>query len=212
MKEEKEKREKEIEEKSKLYIIVQGIAKNLYMTENVNGFKILNIDLKADLAEFLSEGITANKSLKTLIICNCLLTNDAYEILLKGILTHESIEYIDISNNNLNDKCGNMIGRIISRQTQRRDQVIWMYGLRNEKPLNNDYTKGLISINLSNNNLGDVSADNISNAISYDSYIRSINLSDNQISSTGCKKFIKVLRRNMSVINLDLRNNLKRLL
>ena len=65
-----------------------------------------------------------------------------------------------------------MVSRIISRQCQRRDQVIWMYGLRNEKPFNNDYSQGLISINISNNDLSDISADDISNALLYDAYIR----------------------------------------
>lgn len=177
------------------------------MTENVHCLKILNLDLKQELTEFLSEGIVSNKTIKNLTVNNCTLTNEAYEILLKGVLTHEAIEFLDLSYNNLDDKCGNMIGRIISRQTQRRDQVIWMYGLRNEKPLNNDYTKGLISINLAYNQLSDISADNISNAISYDSYIRSIALNNNEFSSEGCKKFIKILRRNQTILNLDLRNN-----
>ena len=41
-----------------------------------------------------------------------------------------------------------MILGIIIRQLQRKDQIIWSYGLRNEFPFNNDYIKGLISINL----------------------------------------------------------------
>ena len=32
------------------------------------------------------------------------------------------------------DKYGKILGRLITRQSQRRDQVIWAYGLRNEKP------------------------------------------------------------------------------
>jgi hypothetical protein len=104
-----------------------------------------------------------------------------------------------------------MIGRIISRQSQRRDQIVWMYGLRNEKPTNNDYAKGLVEINLSNNNLSDISADDIANALGYDVYLRvnfkiikKINLSNNQIFEEGCKKFIHVLRKNNSIVNLDL--------
>jgi hypothetical protein len=207
LKEDKESRERENENKAKEYQIVQGIAKNLCLSENVQMFKIQNMKLRTELVEFLSEGIMNNKSLKSLIVNNCNLTNEAYEILIKGLLTHESIEFLDLSYNKLNDKCGNMIARIISRQTQRRDQVVWMYGLRNERPLGNDYTKGLISINLSHNQLSDISAEDISLALSHDSYIRSINLGHNEISSEGCKKLIKILRRNVSLLNLDLRSN-----
>lgn len=106
------------------------------------------------------------------MINNCVVTNESYEIMIKGVLTHKTIESLDLSGNHLTDKAGNMVGRIISRQSQRRDQIVWMYGLRNEKPSNNDYAKGLVEINLSYNNLSDISADDIANALAYDVYLR----------------------------------------
>jgi Leucine-rich repeat (LRR) protein len=142
--------------------------------------RLLNLGIKSEIAEFISEvlyifinqGIINNSTLKTLIINNCILNNEAYEILIKGVLTHKTLEFLDLSNNQLSDKSGNMVGRIISRQSQRRDQIVWMYGLRNEKPSNNDYAKGLVEINLSSNNLSDISADDIASALAYDVYLR----------------------------------------
>ena len=43
------------------------------------------------------------------------MSNDSYEIFLKGLLTHEKIKLLDLSNNNITDKYGNMISRIIKR-------------------------------------------------------------------------------------------------
>ena len=103
---------------------------------------------------------------------------EVYEILLKGLLNHEKIEYIDFSNNNLEDRYGNMTGRIISRQTYRRDLEIWFYGLRNEFPETNDYALGLISINLDGNKLSSYSADCITTFLASDQYIRLIILSN----------------------------------
>jgi hypothetical protein len=205
--EEKEKKDREQQKVSKIYTIVQGVAKNLCLSEVIKSLKIQYIELKPEVCEFLSEGIVSNKSLNTLIINNSQFINDSFETFAKCLLTHEAIEFLDFSWDSLDDKCGNMLGRIIIRQTQRRDQVIWMHGLRNEKPLNNDYTRGLISINLSNNQLSDTAAEEISNALSHDSYIRSIDLRNNQISEYGCKRFIKVLRKNLTVLNLNLRGN-----
>jgi hypothetical protein len=204
-----EKAQKDIENevKNKEYIIVQGVAKNLYMTDCCQIFIIENFNLRRELAEFLSEGISHNKTLKTFRIYSSKMTQDSFEVITKGLLTHESIEVIDLPGNKLTDKAGNMIGRIISRQCQRRDQVVWMYGLRNERPNNNDYTKGLLSINLSNNLISDITAEEISNALANDSYIRSINLRNNKISLEGCKDFIKVLRKNLTLLNLDLNGN-----
>ena len=203
----RDKRDKEIEKVSKIYNIFQGIAKNLCLSEVLKFLKIQYIDLKPEVCEFLCEGIISNKSLNTLIINHSLFKNESFEIFAKCLLMHPAIEIIELSGDSLDDKCGNILGRIIVGQTQRRDQVIWMHGLRNERPLNNDYARGLISLNLSNNQLSDTSAEEISNALSYDSYIRSLDLKNNLLSDSGCKMFIKVLRKNLTVLNLDLRQN-----
>ena len=100
-----------------------------------------------------------------------------------------------------------MISRTIARQTQRRDQIVWAYGLRNEKPSNNEYTLGLISLSLQGNNLSELSADCISNSLGYDQYIRSIDLSNNNFEKDDCKKFIRMMRKNNSLLTLDMQNN-----
>ena len=100
-----------------------------------------------------------------------------------------------------------MIVRIIAKQTQRRDQVVWAFGLRNEKSTSNDYINGLVSISLKGNVLSEVSAEVISNSLGYDQYIRSIDVSDNKISKDGCKKFIRMMRKNNTLLTTDLKEN-----
>lgn len=202
-----ERKDRAREKDAKIYTIFQGIAKNLCLCGTLKILKIKELEMKTELCEFLSEGLINNNSLTGLIINHSVFTNESFEMLGKGLLGHRAIECLDLSNNALDNKYGNMISRIIIRQTQRRDQVIWMHGLRNEKPLNNDYARGLIHLNLSNNQLSDSSADEISNALMYDSYIRSIDLKNNKISEEGCKMFVKILRRNLTILNLDLRGN-----
>ena len=203
----KEQREHQQSKLQMLYHIVQAIAKNLCMSNKVNFFSLYQLTLTKEHTSFISEGINENKSLQGFFVRNCTLPLDAYEILLKGLLTHERVEFLDLSENNLTDKYGNMISRIIARQTQRRDQVIWAYGLRNERPLTNDYTKGLISINLSGNKLGEMSAEQISNALMYDQYIRAIDLSSNDFSDNACKKFIYMMRKNRTLLMINLKDN-----
>ena len=86
---------------------------------------------------------------------------DSYEILLKGLLTHEKIKLLDLSNNNIIDKYGNIISRIILRQPQRRDQIIWSFGPKDEFLSNKDSPRGIISINLQGNKLGEKNSDKI---------------------------------------------------
>ena len=130
-----------------------------------------------------------------------------YEILLKGLFNHPEISELDLQKNDLGDKYGNMIGRIISRQTDRRDQVIWSFALRNEFPKDKNYKNGLIFINLNGNNLSSYSADCITTALASDQYVRSIILSNNKFEVDDCKKFIYMLRRNMTLLNIDLSSN-----
>ena len=204
---EKEKRDQEIENLHMINKITLGIGKHLTLSDNLIALSLVNLDISQKLAENLSKGIIENKSIHALSVNNCKMNIEVYEILLKGLLNHEKIEYLDLHNNNLGDKYGNMIGRIIARQTYRRDQEIWLYGLRNEFPETNDYTLGLISINLDGNNLSSYSAECITTSLSSDQYVRSIVLTNNNFDKNSCKKFIYMLRRNMTLLNIDLRDN-----
>ena len=187
--------------------IIIGISKNLSTSKSILNLSINSLELIPKFCEFLSKGIIDNKSLQGLKISNCQIQLKSYELLLKGFLNHVAITYLDLTNNNLGDRYGNMISRIIIRQAQRRDQIIWSYGLRNEKPLNNDYKKGLISINLGGNKLGKDSAELIANALGNDQYLRAIYLNDNKIENSSCKKFIYMMRKNLCLLTIDLRNN-----
>ena len=203
----KEKRDKEIENMHIVNKITLGIGRHLILTPNLFSLTIVNFTIDRKFAQNISKGIIGNKSIHALCINNCKMTIETYEILVKGLLNHESIEYLDLKNNNLGDKYGNMVGRIIARQTYRRDQVIWLYGLRNELPLTKDYTLGLIYLNLNGNNLSSYSADCITTSLASDQYVRSIILTNNNFDAVSCKKFIYMLRRNITLLNVNLRDN-----
>ena len=202
----KESKEKQERMKNLINKIITGISKNLSLSKLLINLSINNIDLNQKYCEHLSQGLINNKSLQGLKISNCQIQLNSYELLLKGLLSHASLSYLDLSNNNFGDKYGNIISRIIMRQAQRRDQIVWSYGLRNEKPSNNDFRKGLISLNLSGNKLGKDSAELIVNALGTDQYIRAIYLNDNKIENSSCKKFIYMMRKNLCLLTLDLRN------
>ena len=204
---EKEERDKKLEYVHIINKITLGIGKHLFKNEKLKSFSLLNLELDQKLAHNLSYGITNNEFLKSFRVNNCKMDIQSYEILLKGLFGHKNIEKLDLQNNYLNDGYGNMIGRIITRQTDRRDEVIWSYALRNEFPKTNDYKNGLIFINLSGNYLSSYSADCITRALSLDQYVRSIILTNNQFDAESCKKFIYMLRKNMTLLNIDLKSN-----
>ena len=204
---EKERKKMENEKILATNKILTNLGKNLLSSKQILNLSLFGFNIDKKVSENISQGIIKNKSLQTLIVKNCRIQIDAYEILLKGLLSHEKIKLLDLSDNNFNDKYGNMISRIITRQGQRRDQIIWSYGLRNEVPSNNDYAKGLISINLHGNKLGEKTTDKICYSLCSDNYIRALDLSNNLIDTNSCKKYIYMMRKNNTLLTIDLRNN-----
>ena len=187
--------------------IMMGISKYLSLSDNIISLSLNSILISKESAKYLSQGLLDNKTIQGLNINYCIISLDAYELFLKSLLKHEIIEYLDLSNNNFNDKYGEMIALIISSQTQRRDQIIWASGLRNDFPQINEYSRGLVSINLRKNKLGQYSAECISKALSHDQYIRIIDLSGNNLDNSSCKKFIHMMRKNNILLTVDLRDN-----
>ena len=202
----KEKREKEIEKINMINKIIIAIGSHLSLSQKLNDLTIDHFNFSRKSAERISKGIIENNSIKKLNINNCHILSEDFEILFKGLLNHPKIEYLILHNNNIEDKCGNMIGRIITRQTFRRDQDIWLCGIRNEKP-NKNKGLGLVSINLNGNKLSNYSAECITKALASDQYIRSITLANNSFDENSCKKFIYMLRKNVTLLNIDLREN-----
>ena len=73
-------------------------------------------------------------------------------------------------------------------QTEVKDEIIWVYGLRNEFPHHID-TIGLKSIILRRNKLGKNFIKALCRWVVYDEYMRHIDLSYNRISKEGLKAF-----------------------
>ena len=202
----RENKEKQIKLKEKMDKIYIGISKHLSLSNNLISLTISNFELYSKYCLLISKGLSGNKSLQTLKISNCLIQLNSFETLIKSLYNHPCISHLDLSNNNFSDKFGNIISKLITKQAQRRDQIIWSYGLRNEKPPSN-YKSGLISINLSGNKLANESAEYLVKVLGTDQYLRAVYLNENKITNEFCKRFIYMMRKNMSLLTIDLRGN-----
>ena len=190
-----------------IYRLIICISKHLPLTKSLISFALDGIELIKKYCEYITKGLSKNKSLQFLSITNSKMPLDSYNFLVESLLDHPSLSFLDLSNNNFDDKYGKIINRLIARHMQRRDQIIWSYGLRNEMPLTNDYKKGLISINLNGNNLSSDAAEYISSALYSDQYIRAVYLNNNKMDKSSCKKFIYMMRKNLYILTIDLRGN-----
>ena len=187
--------------------LLMSISRYLSLSDNIISLSLNSISISKESARYLSQGLLDNKTIQGLNINFSIISLESYEILLKSLLKHEMLKYLDLSNNNFSDKYGEMVALIISYQSQRRDQILWASGLRNESPQKNEYSKGLVSINLRGNKLGSYSAECISKALSHDQYIRIIDISENNLDNPACKKFIHMMRKNNILLTVDLREN-----
>ena len=203
----KEKKIKEEKYKTMFNKIVFSLAKHISQSHELISLSLNKLEFNKNYCQSLSKGISSNNSLQNLSITNSKLDLNSYEILLESLLNQNALSFLDLSNNNFGDKYGRIISRIISRHSQRRDQVVWFYSLRNELPPSNEYKKGLMFINLNGNNLSRDSAECISSVLYSDQYIRAIYLNDNKFDNQSCKKFIYMMRKNLSLLTIDLRSN-----
>jgi Ran GTPase-activating protein (RanGAP) involved in mRNA processing and transport len=88
-----------------------------------------------------------------------------------------------------------------------RDQVVWLHGLRGEKP-DNIHGIGLKEFYLQFNKLGHEFTRAISKVIKYDEYLRVLDVRNNKISVESVKKdLLHALKSNQSLTNLDMRQN-----
>ena len=187
--------------------ILMSISRYLSLSDNIISLSLNSITITKESARYLAQGLYDNKTIQGLNINFSIISLESYEILLKSLLKHEMLKYLDLSNNNFSDKYGEMVALIISTQSQRRDQMLWASGLRNESPQINESSKGLVSINLRGNKLSNYSAECLSKALSHDQYIRIIDLSENNLDNSACKKFIHMMRKNNILLTVDLREN-----
>ena len=187
--------------------ILMSISRYLSFSDNIISLSLNSITITKESARYLAQGLYDNKTIQGLNINFSIISLESYEILLKSLLKHEMLKYLDLSNNNFSDKYGEMVALIISTQSQRRDQILWASGLRNESPQINESSKGLVSINLRGNKLSNYSAECLSKALSHDQFIRIVDLSENNLDNSACKKFIHMMRKNNILLTVDLREN-----
>ena len=203
----KEKKLKKEKAKNMFNKLIFSLAKHVSNSKVLISLSLNNLEFNKTYCQSLYHGLSSNNSLQNLSITNSKLDITSYEIILESLLNHTSLSFLDLSDNKFSDKYGKMISRIIVRHAQRRDHVIWYYSLRNELPSSNEYKKGLMFINLNRNNLSKDAADCITNALYSDQYIRAIYLNNNKFDNSSCKKFIYMMRKNLTILTIDLREN-----
>jgi len=186
--------------------ICSMVGKNLTNNPNLVLLRLHGLRISLEAYRALAGGFAETNSLKHLSINNCRLGEAGFQILLGPLEKAFSLSVIDLSNNNLGSRVGDMIGKLISAHSQRRDLKLWEQGLRDSNT--KDHCRGgLFDVNLSNNRLGESGVYGITKFLYQDTWIKSIDLRSNNISEAGIKELASVMSSNKYILKLDIRFN-----
>lgn len=80
-----------------------------------------------------------------------------------------------------------MIGHILSEHSRRRSELIWLFNLRGEVPVEDISNTGLCEINLERNHINDKSAIELASFLKNDNWTKCLNLKGNHIQIEGIR-------------------------
>ena len=125
------------------------------------------------------------------------------EVLTRSLQHNRTVETLDLSFNYMGDECCSYVTKLISNQSERKDNVVWLHGLRGDAPHADDITGGLQPLVLRCNGFGDYVATELARVLTFDTYIRSVDMRHNQLGDKGVQQLLGVLKTNRSLLNLD---------
>lgn len=112
-------------------LIMPGISKNLQCNPRLKTLSFLGYRFTSISWQLLGDGIAKSRSLTFLSLTFCGLNYLSHlEGLMKGVNENESIETINLSDNDLNDQEGLFLVRYIKNQAEKRENALWRTGLR----------------------------------------------------------------------------------
>ncbi|OMJ73943.1 hypothetical protein SteCoe_27249 [Stentor coeruleus] len=141
----------------------------------------------------------------TLSFQKCEISEKELEIIFQPIGSMIKLTYLDLSNNNLKgSSCGYLLGRIISKQGERRDTNKWENELRGSVA---DIPTGLSEIYISNNHIGDYGWEKIISVLNSDNWLKVIEAKNIDLTIVSYKNTKDAIVNNNSILILDLREN-----
>lgn len=153
----------------------------------------------------LAEGLVAACPVEYLAVNYCQMNDAALELLIPGLKSLERLRKLDLSNNQLSDKCGFFLSRLINIHCFRKDEISWLNNLRSGANTPASPPTSLQEICIANNKISDKSVFDLCHALSFDSCVQALDLRRNPVSEEGGRELISMIRSNSSLLLLDIR-------
>lgn len=184
--------------------LFMGISKNIATNSALCEIRIVGLKIMQDCWELLAQGLMHRTPLTYLALNYCKLDDDALAVLMPSLRRQDMLRKLDLSHNDLSGRSGYTLGRIISRHGERRDEEVWLYGLRGEEP---DLQLGLEELDVANNKLNDKAIADLCGFLFHDVWLHVIDLRRNCLTEVGLREIANLLATNQSLLVLDFREN-----
>jgi Ran GTPase-activating protein (RanGAP) involved in mRNA processing and transport len=154
----------------------------------------------------IAHGLLMNKTIKMVALSKITFLAGSFPLLAESFASHALVDSLELSNDALGEFHEKYILSIITKQANKRNEAVWMKGLRGNKIEANDIL-GLTQLNLSNNRLGNSFAKSLYTLLLTDEYLKLLNLSGNSIEKEGCELIVNAAKVNKIIVNFDIRGN-----
>ena len=184
--------------------LMKSIQENMRESRALREITLCGYRMTDSCAKQFNAGLLSNKSLRKVKINFGIYKLEILKIILPGLTESRNLEEINLSANDMSDEYCYMLNKLISSHQEYKDELIWQYGLRNEKPPFWQL-QGLKKLNLSHNALTIKTIRVINRTIKSDNYCRCLNLRANDLNQEAISELYEALKDNGSMFNLDLR-------
>jgi len=137
----------------------------------LNYIKIVGLNLSDYSWKKLGKSFLGKFHLDYCIITHCKLSDESLNYLSNGLKKQVTIRRLDLSNNYLSDNSGYILARVLSAHSEGKDELIWMFGLRNEYPNQLMLDYGVYEISLANNHITDRAIFDLSEALHFNNWL-----------------------------------------
>ncbi|CAF1137851.1 unnamed protein product [Rotaria sp. Silwood1] len=194
--------------KNSNFIVHLSLIENdhhIILTEHRLDISITN--LKENILISIIEALKKNKNIRELFFINCKIGLNGIQHLANYICSTKTIEFLDLTNNNLTDECitilynalykNNVLKYLILKQNHIGEIGVKLLGsLKSLLTLNLDLNK------IDNNGLKAFSDDFINN-----SKLQNLSLAKNQFNDHGIVELCRILEKNTNITYLNLSDN-----
>ena len=183
--------------------LLVGVCENIEKQSILKEFALFGLPLSVKMWARLGSSLVAS-SISSIILKKCSISATEFEVLFQSIGSTQRLQLLDLSDNKLSDSCGYLLGRIISKQGERRDTVKWEGGLRGSIA---GIPDGLTELYISNNQIGDHGWEKITSSLVSDTWLRLLDAKKNGITNHSYIPTREMMEQNHSLLILDLREN-----